>query len=68
MKPKNFPGRKQVRRESAIERHIIGSKKARKAGAVARILEMVENTKANLVEDARMIRTKINREVKKYGY
>ena len=68
MKPKNFPGRKQIRRESAIARLMLNIHTAKNAHNVIQLREIEENTKANLVEDARMVRTKVSREVKKYGY
>ena len=82
MKPKNFPGRKQIRREAALVRlpeqqkqlHVQikahkGSVKQAKqfANKIVMLLAAEANTTNNLVEGARMIRTKVSREVKKYG-
>ena len=67
MKPKNFPGRKQARRERAIDLHHKSLDGAKTKIIYVRIVTMIENTHAKLVEDVRAIRSKMNREVKKYG-
>ena len=82
MKPKNFPGRKQIRREAALARlpkqqeqlhvqmkaHKGNVKQAKQfANKIVMLLAAEANTTNNLVENARMIRTKVSREVKKYG-
>lgn len=55
MLPRNFPGRKDAKRRSALERL-----KAIKNPSEG-VLATIENTEAKLKENARNIRTKIDR-------
>lgn len=55
MLPKNFPGRKDAKRRSALER--LEAIKNPSQG----VLDTIENTKAKLKENARNIQTKIDR-------
>jgi len=57
MKPKNFPERKNRRRKEALER----LKKSAMKNPSVYLEKAIENTKDKIVEDARMVRTKIAR-------
>jgi len=57
MKPKNFPERKNKRRKEALER----LKKSAMKNPSVYLEKAIENTKDKIVEDAKMVRTKIAR-------
>jgi len=57
MKPKNFPERKNKRRKEALER----LKKSAMKNPSVYLEKAIENTKDKIVEDARMVRSKIGR-------
>jgi len=57
MKPKNFPERKNRRRKEALER----LKKSAMKNPLTYLEKAIENTEDKIVEDARMVRSKIGR-------
>lgn len=71
MKTGNFPGKMDSRRRGAIERMEVCLKSIKDPDKKKRLEECIENTKANLVDNARNVRTKANRSVlgkrDKYG-
>ena len=58
MKPKNFPARKNARRQRALNRGWDGSAAKRKGIVGANIFEIESNTEDNIISNARSIRTK----------
>ena len=57
MKPKNFPERKNVRRKAALQR-FLNPKEIKNPEHPERRDEMIANTKAKIVTDARGVKSK----------